>query len=88
MWLGWICDWNEVVGRWCFRELLGRAVVREADVGRLGHNGAWVTRLLAVASGYERKVQQLVFNGWKRWFSMVIGRRLGCDWSSVMEEEA
>jgi hypothetical protein len=31
-----------VVGRWCFRGLLGRAVVREADVGRLGHNGAWV----------------------------------------------
>ena len=39
-----------------------------------------------MVSGYERKEQQLVFNGSKRWFSMVIGRRLGCDWSSVMEE--
>ncbi|KAL3569462.1 hypothetical protein D5086_029352 [Populus alba] len=33
-WLGWICDWNKVVGR--------------------------CARLVAVASGYERKERQLV----------------------------
>jgi hypothetical protein len=30
-WLGWICDWNKVVGRWCFGGLLGHAMIAIRD---------------------------------------------------------